>query len=41
MLGGAVAALFFVYLLEPTMKRPSEKCNCENDASIKKAKNKN
>jgi glycerol uptake facilitator protein len=35
-LGGVLAALFFVYALEPTMKRSSVKCDCENDVSINK-----
>jgi glycerol uptake facilitator protein len=35
-IGGILAALFFVYVLEPTMKRSSIRCDCENDKSIKK-----
>jgi glycerol uptake facilitator protein len=31
MIGGVLAALFFVYALEPTMKHSYEKCNCKND----------
>ena len=31
LLGGAVAALFFVHLLEPSMKSPACRCNCEVD----------
>jgi len=27
-IGATVAALFFVYALEPTMKNPSDKCDC-------------
>ena len=38
MLGAVLASLFFVYGLEPTMKRSSEKCDCENDSSINKIK---
>ena len=36
--GGILASLFFMYVLEPAMKRSSVKCscNCENDKSIKK-----
>jgi glycerol uptake facilitator protein len=33
-LGGILASLFFVYVLEPAMKRSSAKCDCENDKSI-------
>ncbi|MEI8115838.1 MAG: aquaporin, partial [Bacteroidia bacterium] len=36
MIGGILAALFFVYVLEPAMKRSSIRCDCENDKSIKK-----
>jgi len=36
--GGILAALFFVHVLEPAMKRSSVKCDCENDLSIKKSK---
>ncbi|MDP2113327.1 MAG: MIP/aquaporin family protein [Bacteroidota bacterium] len=38
MVGGILAALFFVYVLEPAMKRSSVRCDCdcENDKSIKK-----
>ncbi len=32
--GGILASLFFMYAFEPTMKRSSEKCDCENDISI-------
>jgi len=28
--GGVFASFFFVYILEPAMKKPSEKCNCNN-----------
>lgn len=35
-IGGILAALFFVYVLEPAMKRSSIRCDCENDKSIKK-----
>jgi glycerol uptake facilitator protein len=27
-IGGIIASLFFVHILEPAMKKPSEKCNC-------------
>ncbi len=37
-LGGILASLFFVYVLEPAMKRSSARCDCENDKSIKKVK---
>jgi glycerol uptake facilitator protein len=30
-LGGIIASLFFVHILEPAMKQPSEKCNCNKD----------
>jgi glycerol uptake facilitator protein len=30
-LGGIVASLFFVHILEPAMKQPSAKCNCGNN----------
>jgi len=30
-LGGIVASLFFVKILEPAMKQPSAKCNCGNN----------
>jgi glycerol uptake facilitator protein len=30
MIGAATAALFFLYVLEPAMKRSFEKCDCEN-----------
>ena len=33
--GGILAALFFVKVLEPVMKSSSTKCACENDKSIK------
>ena len=36
--GGIFAALFFVHVLEPAMKRSSVKCGCENDLSLKKSK---
>ena len=39
--GGILAALFFVYVLEPAMKRSAVKCECNNDLSIKKVKSKN
>jgi hypothetical protein len=29
--GGVLASLFFVHILEPAMKKPSEKCNCNNN----------
>jgi len=39
-IGGILAALFFVYVFEPAMKRSSDQCDCEcdceNDKSIKK-----
>lgn len=35
-IGGILAALFFVYVVEPAMKRSSIRCDCENDQSIKK-----
>lgn len=35
-IGGILASLFFVHLLEPTMKRSSVQCNCANDKSPKK-----
>ena len=31
LLGGAVASLFFVRVLEPAMKHPSGRCDCETD----------
>lgn len=31
LLGGVVASLFFVRMLEPAMKRPSDRCDCEAD----------
>jgi len=31
LLGGVVASLFFVRILEPAMKRPSDRCDCEAD----------
>lgn len=31
MLGAIIAAFFFLYALEPTMNRSSEKCDCENN----------
>lgn len=34
--GGILASLFFVHVLEPTMKRSSVHCNCANDKSPKK-----
>ena len=39
MLGAVLASLFFVYGLEPTMKRSSGKCDCENNSSINKVNN--
>lgn len=39
MLGAVLASMFFVYGLEPTMKRSSEKCDCENNSSINKVNN--
>jgi glycerol uptake facilitator protein len=35
-IGGMLASLFFVHLLEPAMKRSSFSCNCANDKSLKK-----
>ena len=35
-IGGTLAAMFFVYVLEPAMKRSSIRCDCENDQFIKK-----
>jgi glycerol uptake facilitator protein len=29
-IGGIIASLFFVHVLEPAMKKPSGKCNCDN-----------
>jgi glycerol uptake facilitator protein len=29
--GGIIASLFFVHILEPAMKQPSAKCNCDNN----------
>ncbi len=34
--GGILASLFFVHLLEPAMKHSSVQCNCCDDGSIKK-----
>ena len=34
-IGGILAALFFVMIIEPAMKRPSSTCNCANDKSMK------
>jgi len=31
LLGGVIASLFFVRMLEPAMKRPSDRCDCEAD----------
>ena len=31
LLGGVVASLFFVRMLEPAMKHPSDRCDCEAD----------
>jgi glycerol uptake facilitator protein len=31
LLGGAVASIFFVFMLEPAMKHPSDRCDCETD----------
>ena len=36
--GGILASLFFVYVLEPAMKRSSVQCNCANTRIIKKVK---
>jgi glycerol uptake facilitator protein len=36
MIGAILAALFFVHVLEPAMKRSSVRCDCEKDESIKK-----
>jgi glycerol uptake facilitator protein len=33
MIGGILAALFFVHVLEPAMKRSSVRCDCDNDKS--------
>jgi glycerol uptake facilitator protein len=33
LLGGMIASLFFVRVLEPTMKRQSDRCDCEADQS--------
>jgi glycerol uptake facilitator protein len=30
-MGGILASLFFVYLLEPAMKKSSVRCECNND----------
>lgn len=35
-LGGIIASLFFVHVLEPVMKRSSVECNCSNDKFQKK-----
>jgi glycerol uptake facilitator protein len=35
-MGGVLASLFFLYVLEPAMKRSSVSCNCANDKSVKK-----
>lgn len=35
-LGGVLASLFFLYILEPSMKRSSVTCDCTNDKSLKK-----
>ena len=37
-IGGILAALFFVHILEPAMKRSSVQCNCVNDKIIKDEK---
>lgn len=34
--GGIIASLFFVHVLEPAMKRSSAQCNCANDKINKK-----
>lgn len=36
--GGILASLFFVHVLEPAMKRSSVHCNCADDKIIKKEK---
>lgn len=36
LLGGILAALFFVAVIEPAMKRSSVSCNCEDDQTSKK-----
>jgi glycerol uptake facilitator protein len=33
LLGGVLASLFFVRMLEPAMKRPSDRCDCESGKS--------
>ena len=35
-IGGILASVFFIFVLEPAMNRSSVSCNCENDNSIKK-----
>lgn len=37
--GGIMASLFFVYVIEPAMKRSSIQCNCAADNYMKKEKN--
>ena len=37
-IGGVLAALFFVHLLEPAMKRSSVQCDCANIKTVKKLK---
>jgi glycerol uptake facilitator protein len=37
--GGILASLFFVRVLEPAMNQPSTQCNCINDKKISKEKN--
>ena len=36
MLGGVIASLFFVHILEPAMKHSPVQCNCTNDKSLDK-----
>ncbi|MEI8244034.1 MAG: hypothetical protein WCI17_12255 [bacterium] len=38
LLGGAGAALFFVKVLEPAMKHPSPRCDCETESQAGKAR---
>lgn len=37
-LGGIMASLFFVHVIEPAMKRSSTKCNCGKDNSFEEGK---
>ena len=36
MLGGVIASIFFVHILEPAMKHSPVQCNCTNDKSLDK-----